>query len=555
MNNMLLGVIALFIILTVAIVFMPKYSGLLLMFSLILFGSLSILWKDGQLKLLCLVALVILSLVNIGANGIKFGIDFVGGTRIPVLLEHPVNEQTMEQLVSIIKTRASVLGLTEAKVRAIGDSEVQVEVPKADESQIAFIESVLSHQGVYLGVVDGKIALKGEDIYPYSIYTLTAQELGNRDWGVSFTITQNAAENFATIVKGKAGYPVYMFLDREEDAVVFLTKEELIKNAPDGMEYNEVYDAVKEGIKLEGSSLSIYIIGEEGGTTIPKPMSNKTKVIISKEASSELKANLTNMGYVIREKDIDEISPKLRKIENEKIILSEWKAIGLLDSPTLSADITKGAIFKDYSIGGSIPYKTGAEKQKEIDENTKRIESILKGGSLPVGISIGSVIQIPPSLGSEFLRLSVIGVGAALVAVAVFIGIRYRHLRIIGAILAISISELIILSAILGSFTIDLAGMAGIIAAIAVGIDAQIVITDELLKKGIALYERLNYAFDIIKMSMVVAIVAMIPLLFSHLVEVIGFAIANILGSLLGVMLSRPAYGVLAEKILEHNKE
>ena len=144
-----------------------------------------------------------------------------------------------------------------------------------------------------------------------------------------------------------------------------------------------------------------------------------------------------------------------------------------------------------------------------------------------------------------------IGVVCALVAVAIFVGLRYRHLRVIAAILSISVSEFIVLSAILGSFTIDLAGVAGIIAAIGVGVDAQIVITDELLKKELSLHEKLSHAFDIIKMNAVVAIVAMVPLLFSGLVEVIGFAIASILGMLLGFLLSRPAYSVLAEKILE----
>ena len=63
----------------------------------------------------------------------------------------------------------------------------------------------------------------------------------------------------------------------------------------------------------------------------------------------------------------------------------------------------------------------------------------------------------------------------------------------------------------------DLAAIAGIIAAIGVGVDAQIVITDEMLKKVGTLNERIEYAFDIIKTNVIVAIVAMLPLLFSEL--------------------------------------
>jgi len=40
-------------------------------------------------------------------------------------------------------------------------------------------------------------------------------------------------------------------------------------------------------------------------------------------------------------------------------------------------------------------------------------------------------------------------------------------------------------------------------------------------------------------------------LLFSGLVEIIGFATSTILGSLLGLFISRPAYGVIVERIFE----
>lgn len=570
MNKLMIPT-GLVIALGAGIVLAPQYAGLLLMFSLFLFGAMALVWRDNNMRLACLVALVLLAVVNIAANGMKFGIDFVGGTRIPVILEKSVDTATMEQLVSIIKTRASVLGLTEVKVKAVGDTEINVEIPSSDEKQVAFIESVLSHQGVYLGVVDGKVALKGDDIYSHSIHRLNQQQLGGSDWGVGFSITQNAAEYFAEVVKGKAHYPVYMFLDREENAVVFLTKEQAKKNAPEDAPESEIYAAMNNAMKLGGSTLSFHIL--DGNASIPSPTkkintineseddysfdtnattTTKTYAIISKTLDKETKDKLVSLGYTLKEKEPDELTPEIRDAETG-FIVSKWKAIGLLDAPTLSPDITTGKVSRDYSIGGGVSLKSGQDKQTAIDENSKSIESILKGGSLPVGISLGSSTRIPASLGSEFLKLSLIGIGAALLAVAIFVGLRYRHIRVIAAILAVSVSEFIVLASILGSFTIDLAGVAGIIAAIGVGVDAQIVITDELLKKHLALADRLGHAFEIIKMNVVVAVVAMVPLLFSGLVEIISFAIASILGLLLGFLLSRPAYGVLAETILEQD--
>ena len=90
----------------------------------------------------------------------------------------------------------------------------------------------------------------------------------------------------------------------------------------------------------------------------------------------------------------------------------------------------------------------------------------------------------------------------------------------------------------------------GMLAAIGVSVDAQIVVTDELLKKEEETRKRMEKAFGIITTSVMVAVVAMLPLLLlSGLVEIIGFATATILGSLLGLFITRPAYGAIAERL------
>ena len=129
------------------------------------------------------------------------------------------------------------------------------------------------------------------------------------------------------------------------------------------------------------------------------------------------------------------------------------------------------------------------------------------------------------------------------------VSLRYRKVSILLPIIAISVSEMVILLSVIGSFTIDLAGMAGIIAAIGVGVDAQIAITDELLKKEGTKDEKLAKAFEIVTTTVTVAVFAMVPLLFSGMVEIIGFAISTILGALLGLLISRPAYAAIIEGV------
>ena len=544
----------LFILLLAGIVAYSKFSGLLLIAALLVFGTLSIIWKEKEVKIAGLVALVLLSLLNMGLNGMKFGIDFSGGTRIPVILEHSVDQETMNELVQTIKKRASVLGLTEVKVRSVGSMEIDVEIPSSDESQIKFIEEILSHQGVYLGIVDGKIALSGDNIYSTSIRASTAQELqySGADWGVDFSINKEGGEQFAKVVKGKANYPVYMFLDRPNDAAIFISYADFEKTAPETATKQALVATAEDALRLEEKDIKLYFLEDVEGNSSILPATNQTKALISDNTPQATKDWLVSQGFVLLEFPAEDVAPSFEQFTTDKPAIKEWKSVGLLSAPVLSAQITTGVASYGYQITGSVQ-ETGSARTAAITENVKRIESILKGGSLPVKISLGSRTSLPASLGSEFLKLSIVAIALSLVVISLFIGLRYMNIKATLPIIAISISELIILLSTLGSFTIDLAAMAGIIAAIGVGVDAQIVITDEIMKKEekTNIEEKIEHAFDIIKMNMVVAIVAMLPLLFSGLVEVIGFSVSTILGSLLGFLLSRPTYAVIVEEIIE----
>lgn len=544
----------LFILFVLGLFMYPAFAGLLLIFSILVFGGLVLVWKESHVKIVGLAALVLLAIVNMGIHELQFGIDFSGGTRIPILLERSVDQETINELIQTIKKRISVLGLTEAKVYAIGNSEIDVEIPGDDPERVRFIQDTLSRQGVFRAVVDGRIALRGEDLFAASVTSVPASQLQpGSDWGVQFSIRQEGAEHFAEVTKGKGNQPLYMFLDRPSHAVVFVSWEQIQQNAPEESSRTALLQALNRSSYLEEDPIPIYILDEINLSNLPA--GENVTAIISSDTSDRIKATLSEKGYVLRELDEETMIPSYSLISRNELVLDQWEAVGLLSMAILNPGVTQGLPIRSATITGSLAGADPSERAKLAEDNIKRIESILKGGSLPVQISLGSSTVVPPSLGQEFLRLSLVGVAAALVAISLFIGLRYKRPNIILPIIAISISELIILVSILGSFTIDLAAMAGIIAVIGVSVDAQIVITDELLKKTSSLKDRLGYAFRIIKTNVTVAIVAMLPLLFSGLVEIIGFAISTILGALLGFLLSRPAYAVLAERILGQEKD
>lgn len=570
-----LFLLVLFALFAGSIIYWGVYAGIILITAIIVFGSLSLFWKEKNIKLAGLGFLLLLSLINIGVNGIKFGIDFKGGTRIPVILERPVDSATMEKMVSIIKERASAFGLSEVKVKAIGNNQINVEIPSSDEHRIKTVEDVLSHKGVYWGVIDGKIAITGEHIFSKSIGPTDQATLVRQgaDWGVSFMVDREGAEMFAEAAKGKGGYPVYMFLDRPTDADIFYTREEIHAMMPSDSSERETLKSLKDALKLdEGRTIGVYILDDvfnstnsttANNTAMPIPRTNNTLAIVSENASAKYREKLEAEGYKVKVVEWNLMKAEIARMRDTGVlVVDKLEAIGLLSAPRLSPDLAAGTLAYSFSISGGLGNVSAAQKAALAREQTQKMESILKGGSLPVGITLGSRTTIPPTLGEEFLNLSIIGIATSLIIISLLIGLRYRNMKAALPITIISLSEFTILISILGSLTIDLAAIAGILAAIGVGVDAQIVITDELLKRDERdVEEKTSYAFEIIKTNVIVATLSMVPLLFSNvisgvtIVEIIGFAMSTILGSLLGYLLSRPAYATIVEYFIEEKDQ
>lgn len=573
-DKKLIALVLLFLVMLVGVwYYKAPLSGVIIMGGVLVFGSLSLVWKESHIKLTALVLMVVLAICSIYLNGLKFGIDFVGGTRIPITLDQSVDQSTMNDFLQTIKSRVSVLGLSEVKVMAVGDNQIYVEVPSNDEKTISFIEQTLAQQGVYEGIVDGKIAVSGDHIYRTSIIALSGTELlqstgghgGVPDWGVSFSVDKDGANMFANAAKSKQDYPVYMYLDRPTDAAIFFQRSSFRNALPSDSNEKEGLHAVNDALALDGDNLQAYILDDVQNNTNITPADNVTKAIVSENASASLIAVLKQRGFTVEELNDSQMTPEFMRTASQVLVLDRLESIGLLTAPILSAGVTSGVPNYNFLITGSVQANDSTTRAALANERVKSIESILKGGALPVQITLGSRTTIPSSLGSEFLKLSLIAIASSLVIIALFIGLRYRNLAASMPIVIISLAEFVILMSILGAFTIDLAAMAGILAAIGVGVDAQIVITDELLKEDEHhnTHEKIEMAFSIIKTNIVVAIFNMVPLLFSRLlsglllVEIIGFAESTILGALLGYLLTRPAYAAIVEQVLirEQKKE
>jgi preprotein translocase subunit SecD len=145
----------------------------------------------------------------------------------------------------------------------------------------------------------------------------------------------------------------------------------------------------------------------------------------------------------------------------------------------------------------------------------------------------------------------------ALITVGFVVYYRYREPSIVLPMVLINASEVLILLGFIAliKFQMDLPTIAGLVAVMGTGIDQLVIITDEILHEGKVpspnLYlKRLARALSIIVAAAATVVIAMVPLALMDLSTLKGFAIITILGVLVGVIVTRPAYGRVIMQML-----
>ncbi|MBW3002126.1 hypothetical protein KY338_03135 [Candidatus Woesearchaeota archaeon] len=226
-----------------------------------------------------------------------------------------------------------------------------------------------------------------------------------------------------------------------------------------------------------------------------------------------------------------------------------------VDQLNIAADL-QGRAVTEIAISGS---GAGTSEQEAIVNalnEMKRLQTILITGSLPVKLNIVKTDNISPMLGMQFLKNAIFVGIIAILAVAIIIAIRYRYLKVAASMIVISVSEIFMLLgfAALVGWNMDLASIAGIIIAVGTGVDDQVVITDETLRKEAGHFggwkQRLKRAFFIIMAAYITTTVAMVPLIFAGAGLLKGFALTTIAGITIGVFITRPAFASMIQILI-----
>ena len=189
--------------------------------------------------------------------------------------------------------------------------------------------------------------------------------------------------------------------------------------------------------------------------------------------------------------------------------------------------------------------------------DAKNLEIHLRAGALPVEVKVAGSGYVPAALSDYFKTMAVVAFVVAAIAVGIVIYFRYREPAIVLPMIGINISEIVILLGIAALIQqqLDLAAIAGLIAVLGTGVDQLVIITDEILHEGKVpskgLYQkRYTRAIGIIAVSAATVIIAMLPLALMDLGTLRGFAIVTILGVVIGILVTRPAYGRIIMEIL-----
>lgn len=185
------------------------------------------------------------------------------------------------------------------------------------------------------------------------------------------------------------------------------------------------------------------------------------------------------------------------------------------------------------------------------------LEIHLRAGALPVDVSIAGSGGTSAPLGERYKAMALLAGIIALITVGLVVYYRYREPGIVLPMVLINASEVLILLGFVSliKFQLDLPTIAGLIAVLGTGIDQLVIITDEILHEGKVpspnIYlKRLARALMIIVTAAATVVIAMIPLILMDLSTLKGFAIITILGVLVGVIITRPAYGKIIMEIL-----
>jgi preprotein translocase subunit SecD len=508
-------------------------------------------------RVLLLILFLVGSLVSIAAYGLTYGIDIGGGVALVAKPEGKVSGDTINGIITSLQNRLNTFGVKDISIEAQHDPETGetlfvIKVANVTLDEAKGIKDIIESQGVLYLEFNGTIFATGSDVILHSgNYGLNLRECPTC-WYVGFDLSDRAKEKFKKIAAHKIGWPVDVFLDPPTNSLLVVSPrvyEELRStdfNAEAGSEAPPLLVRIEKAFNITvmeyNNQTSDQIVGN--ATSL-----GKERIVLAdvpQEVYTAVNREVVDKGLNIR---VSYFQPQPQESLKDFV----ERVLHLYGPYSLRFDPAQGGN-TGLQISGS-----AATKEEALQE-AKKMYSVLRSGSLAVKLQVISEEYISPTLGAGFKKQAGIAGIGALIAVLLIIYFHYRRWKIAIPVASTSLFEVIIILGIaaLIRWNLDLPSIAGIIAAIGTGVDQQIVITDELLGgsptgrvgRRMGMLRRMARAFFVILASATTTIVAMSFLLVYFVGTLKGFAFTTILGVLIGILVTRPAYAEIAKYLL-----
>ncbi len=515
------------------------------------------LLKSWRVRLLIISVLIAALLIVF--RGVQFGIDFKGGSVLIFQFDRPLTPQEMQQAVLIIEKRLNWTGLSSVRVRGWGDQQVVIELSTDNPQEIQRIKESVLRQGKFEAVVDQKVVLTGKDIAAVKPPIITPAEIGYT-WKLPFVLTPEGVKRFYTGVHGKCtpdgrcAY-VFMYIDRpvgkvllipkdiaqEENVLTTIPELKAVEQAPADQRIPMVEFLKNAGLKkwfIVDRNFNPQVLLELNAPVILAPEENYLVPFLQEH----------NIPYTL-----------VPKQPGESWI---WAATNLRSVVHLTPDVTN--VTPEHA-SNELVITGWAKNYEDAKQKTETLRIILESGALPAGLQLVSERRIPAKYGEQAFYTFLITIFLAMIAVSIYVATRYKDLRIAVPISITVFSEIVMIfgfAALIG-WRIDIPSMIGIIASTGTGVDDQIVITDEVLHGGAkreekeretgekkSIWKKIRRAFFIVWATASALIMAMLPVLFSGIPTLVGFALTTIVGVLVGVLITRPAFGEIIRYVV-----
>jgi preprotein translocase subunit SecD len=410
-----------------------------------------------------------------GLNG-SMGIDFTGGSQLTLKVVNNTSEEMTSQVANILGERLNTLGLggSVSTRNVAGDWRISLTTPETNGSRV---ERLIAQEGSFRATMPF-VFQDSRNFTLSDTYNFRAEN----DTVEVTRYTGEGPQELGTLSEGEslAAGGSQFFYTGEEGAYRMVEVKIYGNNDVQG-----ISRSAQDGYGLTGDQQSGY------RARIPLTVS-----IDSAERMRNVAQNFEERGSLIMENG---------RSSNLTIYIDDNKITSFSVDESFQTGTTRNP---SINLNGDDP--------EDLRERMKSVEGYLESGNLPQPVEVIGQRSISSSIGGLFMATSVLSIIGSLIAVGFIIFVRYRNPKIALPIVFTGASEIFILFGLwFSSFaTVTLSAIAGIVAAVGTGVDDQIIITDESEEETVKDWkQKMKTAFFVIFTSAASTIGAMVPIL------------------------------------------